>query len=156
MTLFCGSGAQPQPRDLAIIPRINEMTCGYSCIDAPDDGLSADCLWLTVKCPAARAGSRPWRWAGGQFACRSIEYMNTEAITVMIVSRPFKQKWNNKITAGRTAVSEPQQSTRTLMKLPLSQRAVEQSTCRYEGNQLTTGLSEKPNWLFQGGTENRS
>lgn len=57
MTLFCGDGAQPQPRDPAVIPRINEMTCGYGCMDVPDDGLSAGSLWLAVKCPAARAGS---------------------------------------------------------------------------------------------------
>lgn len=54
MTPFWESGAQPQRRDPAIIPHINEMTCGLGCIDVPDDSLSASGLWAAVKCPAVR------------------------------------------------------------------------------------------------------
>lgn len=54
MTLFWESGAQPQRRDPAIIPHINEMTCGLGYIDVPDDSLSALGLWAAVKCPAVR------------------------------------------------------------------------------------------------------
>lgn len=67
MTLFWESGAQPQRRDPAIIPYINEMTCGLGCIDVPDDSLSAFGLWAAVKCPAVRdGGGEELGWVGGR------------------------------------------------------------------------------------------
>lgn len=50
------------------------MTCGYGCIDAPDDGLSAYCLWLTVKCPAVRGEELGHGGAGGWSDLRELRW----------------------------------------------------------------------------------